>query len=78
MGQRASVSFKILEGVHRLAVGQDFLLTCLLERYVRTSRRLVQVRPAEISSMESRNLVRIRSFSMTDLPGGRPHHGTNL
>ena len=45
-------------------------------------RKLVQVRPAEINSMERRNLVRIRSFSMTALPYCRPacipNHGTNL
>src|SRR5207237_10689627 len=48
-------------------------LTCLWTLR-RTSRRLVQVSPAEISSMESRNLVCNLSLDMPALPGQLSTH----
>src|SRR6478609_5523728 len=56
--------WKVLTELRRSAKISRLTCFCTL---CRTSRRLVQVRPAEISSMESRNLVRIRSFSMSAL-----------
>src|SRR6476660_3384365 len=53
--------WKVLTELRRSAKISRLTCFCTL---CRTSRRLVQVRPAEISNIESRNLVRIRSFSI--------------